>query len=507
MNFFKKAGACIAAAALMLTTAVSAGAAETKLELLTASYSDLSVDRLSSIMYDGYYAFEKDGSTVFFRIGEAELDEWRKTGQLTPTSIECGLDLSGFSWWSGDFSGGYAQYAKRGSDGNVTERTVVHIDKDNGKIEEAYKLGTEWSYTTPDGYTVLNSRQNVEDATVTIPVMKPDGTIFNTTLKSWVAHMDGAEWDDYVWVTYMAVVSEKYCCYVVVDEEPDGEILDERIYDVYAISKDGSADKIIDGLNAFSFRNIEQAGNETLVLSIIDTHGPIHVAFSADGKELCRYEWYGSVSYVDNDVAVAKNTYGQDGDYCLIDLKSGESVAEYSYISSCEDDMFFVGTKDGKWGYIDKSGKELAAVFDDAASFTGGYAPVLSNGKAYLIDKNMKRVSNKINATGVGATADSDLYLVFTDDDQILLGTYTMSSGTEEPGESADTPDTSTSDPTETSDPSGLDTSEPAEPADTSDASKPEAPDNKNPDTGIGAAFVPIAALGAVIFAVSRKRK
>ncbi len=65
-------------------------------------------------------------------------------------------------------------------------------------------------------------------------------------------------------------------------------------------------------------------------------------------------------------------------------------------------------TKDDKTGFMDADGKVLAE-FDAADNFAGKCAPVVKDGKAYLVDKNMNAVSTEIEADDVVAVSE-DLF-------------------------------------------------------------------------------------------------
>lgn len=83
--------------------------------------------------------------------------------------------------------------------------------------------------------------------------------------------------------------------------------------------------------------------------------------------------------------------------------------------------IYLVKNAKGERGYINRKGKELA-FFEYAGSFIGDYAPVVKNGKAYLIDRNMKQVSEKIDADSV-STLGEGLFRV-TKGDKVMLMTY-----------------------------------------------------------------------------------
>ena len=150
-------------------------------------------------------------------------------------------------------------------------------------------------------------------------------------------------------------------------------------------------------------------------------------------------------------------------------------------------------------GYINTDG-ELLATFDDASEFKGKYAPVVKDGKAFLINKDMKRVSEKIDADGV-YTLDKDLFSVLVDD-EVFLMTYAVE------GKSAESDDTASSDDEK----AGLVTEEPADvPEKTGETTTDTAKDDSkaNPDTGAASAAVVIGltTVAGGILLLSRKRR
>ena len=76
----------------------------------------------------------------------------------------------------------------------------------------------------------------------------------------------------------------------------------------------------------------------------------------------------------------------------LVDVVQKKALAIYDHIRLAEDDLYLVS--DGsKWGYIDPDGNELA-MYDDAGDFCNGYAPIIKDGRAYLIDTNLNEVGD-----------------------------------------------------------------------------------------------------------------
>ena len=76
--------------------------------------------------------------------------------------------------------------------------------------------------------------------------------------------------------------------------------------------------------------------------------------------------------------------------YLLVDVSKQKALADYDYICMAEDDLWLVQNGD-KWGYIDPEGNEIA-MYDDAGQFYNGYAPIIKDGKAYLIDMDQNIV-------------------------------------------------------------------------------------------------------------------
>lgn len=129
--------------------------------------------------------------------------------------------------------------------------------------------------------------------------------------------------------------------------------------------------------------------------------------------------------------------------------------------------------RDGIWGYVSKNGEEIAT-FDDATNFLDSeYTPVYQDGRYYLIDKQMNRVSEDIDCDFANSMSSELFFLI--KDGAYYLATYVA------PGDGAYD----------------------------SAGSSAGAPDESkgNPDTGVVCVAAPIIA-GSVLTAVlSRKRK
>ena len=115
----------------------------------------------------------------------------------------------------------------------------------------------------------------------------------------------------------------------------------------------------------------------------------------------------------------------------LNDFANWESKTYYNYISlddvGDEEDptiLYRFETFDGKEGFIDySSGKEtIIGQFDAADNFEGSYAPVVKDGKAYLVDADMNAVSDTVAADDVVSIKD-DLFIV-KNGDKVSFVTY-----------------------------------------------------------------------------------
>ena len=102
--------------------------------------------------------------------------------------------------------------------------------------------------------------------------------------------------------------------------------------------------------------------------------------------------------------------------YRLFDLRTGEWANDdlYTGIKAFGyHDYVLVKSLDNKLGYIkDDDMTRVGEWYDDATSFCNGYALVVKNRKAHLIDENFKVVSKDISGDTVAAVVD---YFEFSD--------------------------------------------------------------------------------------------
>lgn len=100
----------------------------------------------------------------------------------------------------------------------------------------------------------------------------------------------------------------------------------------------------------------------------------------------------------------------------LIDITKGQGMTKetltdkivlsiHEEIDICEADYWMY--RDGnKYGYLDRKGKETKETYDDATSFVNGYALVIKQGKAFIIDDQFKEVEEIGEADDVDVAGD-----------------------------------------------------------------------------------------------------
>lgn len=504
MRFTKALCGITAALTVLSSTAIAAQADQAQFKLQTGNIGNINWnDSFKFYFGDGYFS---DGSK-FYRIGEKEISEWQNTGNFTYSNIEAAPDITGLNWWSGSFDGEgeYVQLCKRDAENNVLKRYVVHLDKASGKITTVYNPDVKWCYTRPDGYTV--SYTNVDSNTLTLTVYDPTGKKTESTL----TRNSGSGWS-----VYSSSGTGKYVGYVTWEKEFTqydeymGYLAGDQVF--YGICKDGSLE-ILRELNDYYGFSIASSGEN--YVSFYDTAGVGRAScltvYSEESKEFYSLgaesatgffnRITGGKIHVTKAIVEIKLGYGNSAktQYALIDFtvknsyNSVEPISKnYNSMSTNDGKIYLVQTLDDKWGYIDSSGKELA-VFDSAGTFIGDYAPVVKNGKAYLIDRNMNKVSEEIDGDSVSTRGDG-LYFI-TNEDSIVFMTYSKQNETSEP----------TSKPTSkpASEPN---TSETSVSGSTSETTSQTGSD-KNPATGFAFALIPVALIGGVSIVALKKRK
>lgn len=496
MNF-KKIGAAALAAALMASTAVTASAAE-QMELLTAPTSSVGSTEDHGVYYCGDGIF-LSAEGVFY-VGEDEIASWQETGELKPKTVKADFDLKEIdTWWTGGFANGgeYIQMVSTDDNGNVKgNRVIAKLDRKNATLTTAYTAPQSWSYTRSDGYTIRSGMMN--DKLLLVEVIGPDGKGSDTTL---TYNGNGDLW-------YHTVANEgtgKYVGYIMwqADKRVNEFGFDEYDYVLYGVDKNAKLVELVKGTdcgmgihgaseNYVVWGARPMARSYSYCVYMPDSGKNYDLGFQVmkDGDNGREFYYINGVSgdkiYGTKAVLTVSSSESEDTRYILTDiakLNNGEndfSFKTYKYIGTTDGKIYLVQTEDDKWGYIDANGKELST-FDSAGFFYGDYAPVVKNGKGYLIDRSMNRVSGEIAAKS--ASSQSEVLFTFNNGDERYLVTFA--------GKPASVPST------------------PSTPSTPTTPENPDSTEKDNPDTGAQGIALALgaAALAGAAVVITRKRK
>ena len=438
MNIFKKVAAALTAVALLAGISVPVSAADSTLKLLTeevdSEVAKLSVDGLFCTVNDA-----GDGVGNFISIPQSSLEKWRSGSELQMTDVE--VDGS-INWNRLRFYNDVPELHNIDSSANVTKRYAYSFDgKDTMKIVSA---SNDWIYPTTNG-DIIQRAVCDKNGNLTFSARTSTGKTVKAKFKVGENPYNGERW-----YQYNALNDSKYLGYVVYQttDEPSVSKSSQNLsfeitIAIDLVDKNGKTKNVwkkrttdltyygTAGNNfLFLYRNLSNNGvyntcmydlkkGKVVTYAANTLSYNFDIAFvKSDGTKVSSTGTY-DLDYFDgnySNVSIAVYNLSQgDGEktlYCLADLSSGMGKIisdNYKSISTKDGKMFLVKTYDDKWGYINAKGKFLGA-FDDAAEFWGDYAPVIKNGKAYLIDKNLKCVSEKIDATSVRTLGDGLYY-------------------------------------------------------------------------------------------------
>lgn len=556
-RFLAVFAACAAAAGSISVQACAAG----RFRLLTEPIStvdgaidafnpDLALsERVRPFMYVND---EVDGVDGLFDITAADLKSWRETGEFVYTPVESDLDFDQNVSFFNDCPG--MLYID--AEGKIAERLAVQYDG-KGKLDIT-KQREDYFYPTVDGWILEEEKvEGEEQSTLTITATSPDGKTFSKDI----------QYDTYCITRYVS--NDKYLGYIIYAtgstelSEDYGEYAEDGVRNweicVDALTKDGELENIYTGIKIDNERGFgicgfgrEGSGNDYFMFYLDRiAMGSVQVLFSTDTGEIksfhelepiidmetnqndggeatvvSSYYFDGIVDRQGDNLIFTVKKWGasnveEDSLYCLarfgeedkhfsrgaygVTIYDCKAVSDpYKFISTEDGELYLVQTLDDKWGFMNADG-ELFATYDDAGSFAGRYAPVIKDGKAFLINRDFKRVSEKIDAEGV-QTYDKGLYCVKINGEWSFM-TYAAAQE-EQPEEPADTSEPSKPEqPAESSEPEQPDSS--PEPAQTEQASGDNSDDKANPETGAasGAAALVAAAVAAGAVLLSRKRR
>ncbi len=155
-----------------------------------------------------------------------------------------------------------------------------------------------------------------------------------------------------------------------------------------------------------------KAIKENMVIPVIDAQFVVqgYAIFSPDGtkvNDLSTEMKYRTGSYINGYYVISDGTYTT-----LIDAASGGNVATQYQDAKYFEDGYAPVKKNGKWGYVDHTGKEVTDfIFDDACTVYDGYAWVYYNGKYGILNfqNTLDSSSQQINAYWCSPTDETAL--------------------------------------------------------------------------------------------------
>ncbi len=562
-RFLAVSAACAVAAAGISVQAGAAG----RFRLLTEPFStvdgaidvDIPNNGIREYMSLGYLNDEVNGIDGLFDITADDLDSWRETGEFAYTKVEGDFNFDRDVRIFSDCLG----MCYLDAEGNIAERFAVRYDVE-GKLDIT-KQSEDYFFPTLDGWILdYEDAEGEEQSTLTITATSPDGKTISKEIQYDTGYTVAfAPAGDYLaYIMYATETTDS----IYKDSENWGEY--DTCFDVRVdvLTKDGelkniySGEKPSDGLGIIGFNKLNvgedyfaffenKAARATESSVFFSDTGNV-VTFNVDFQRIDMSDYqndsdesivadiyyfstvedrqgdniilsyqpsYSEYGSKDKLYRLARDNTVDYGDY-LVRIDGDISISDtYKHMSTKDGELYLVQTLDDKWGFMNADG-ELLATYDDAGSFIGKYAPVIKDGKAFLINRDLKRVSEKIDAESV-RTIDKGLYYVTINGEKYFM-TYAAAqeeqteNPEDKPEEPAETTEPSkpaeTSEPSEPSEPEQPDT--PAETAQTAEAAGDNSGDNgadkTNPDTGAASAAavlgLGVIAAGAVI--LSRKR-
>lgn len=490
---------------IMPVSAADAGTQEVK-KLLTVDFNSIEGAQSLDYLGDGYFIYDTDTDIKGINGGmiRTDVNKWRETGEFISESVESDFGMTGLIYLNTDISATRGNIVFQNDDNDF----LVKLDKDKNALT---KVGT---YGKPsfvrglkNGYIITGTTGQNFDYTLISPDGKESTGSFTYDGDDWM-------WNMYFSTDFDDTNERKYVFYVnrkignsAFDDGYEGED-----FEVYGVKPDGTHDTLYSVKTAEGMWYGAAYSNASSWVDQVRPYAPVGHVYSEEEDQIYTFDGKFYVDVCDNgsDVTqvpferICSKLYGKktvgyfsrysDGGelqasaYVLFSVDGGDGYYKvlsksYKHMSTHDGEIYLVKNADDKWGYIDSNGNELA-FFDDAGSFIDDYAPVVLNGKGYLIDRNMNKVTEDIAATGT-STFDDGLY-GFNAGDNVMLVTYSN--------------ETAAVSVEKTSEPTSSETS--SESADTNST----APSDSNPSSGVAMSVLPIiAAISAVIVIKSKK--
>ena len=385
-----------------------------------------------------------DGCTGIFDITESDLEQWRSTGEFTYTEVNADFV---------DLTQATITYSISGFSMTVDNVLDIAYSYDgNGNLTKLSDsiIGL---YATDDGYIVTDTDLDNKDF-VDVTIEAPTSESFTHTFDTTVGYQSYTTVGKYI--DFVLNISD-----TVLDEDFVTEKVNNYVFTFSGLTRDGTVDEIFSGMA----NGVDLVSGEPDFLLMYTKNLPSELnyyIYLVDTDELVQLigdslEFSMNTIMYDDTIVTSSTDYStyklykmgdieeygmpdsasQPDGYCVL-----EEVAEYAYIGEYYDGLYLIETFGGEWGYIDSDGN-LLALYDDAGSFMNDYAPVVENGRVYLINKSFERVSEEIDGEAVGSY-EGGLYRVTTDGVTYFM---TYAEGSADEASASDAADSDTSNP------------------------------------------------------------
>ncbi|MBQ3841955.1 MAG: WG repeat-containing protein [Ruminiclostridium sp.] len=409
---------------------VTASAADNTVPLLKTSITsiDSKAKYCSDLGQDLYMLYNDSYCSSVYRIGDTEIKKWRKTGKLSAKKVilDAELEKTSLSPYSyADFSkGNYALFGCFDNKDKSFSYKVAKYDSKANQISVIYTTKNQIGLS-PNGY-ISEYEESKDGSKTTLKIISPKGKVikkinldnlnhsgsrgvfFNGSKELGVSEysLDSNGWIDYKEGTFYLVDQKGNITTLV-----DGETIWMKSWGsnyIYYLRM--PRDEVMVYL---------PKSKKTIEMNYISFY------YDSNGKEY-NLTMLGDAFYGNKAIGKYRsyNNGTEDYKYRLIDISKAQSTNDafltepYNSISTFNNgNMFLIKNDNNKYGFVNAKGKELS-VFDDAGGFynNGQYAPVIKNGKIYLVNKKMKRVSSTIKA-------DSES-VVYTLGDELFVFSY-----------------------------------------------------------------------------------
>lgn len=420
MNVLKKIASAVAAVAVLAGISVPVGAADSTLKLLTQSTEIFGDYTLATNTFFDDLIVKLDNSHFidsFVSVTEDDLAKWRNTGVFKYNTVEVNGKVN---WNRLTLAGDNQLMVNLDVDNSIAKYYAINY---NGKDKiDIVRSSDEWM-NYMNGWIISDSYSN---NVLSLKCENP------ATGKTYTDKFSGdGTWYSGFYMTGKYIAGIAYTTKTYPDSALDGKY---NKYDI--VVKGMKSNGKVETLYTDSVNFLYSTSGEKFfqISTMTAPYGWVNHVFLEDSAEwvtiITDSKYYVEEVYGKNAVATLVDNYGETVGYQLIKLteKGSELKGDlYKDMYTLEGKLYRVKTFDDKWGFINTNGK-LLATFDDVSEFDGKYAPVVKNGKAYLVDKAMKCVSEKISATYVN-TLGEGLYYVENGSKKYLM-TYASDSAT-----------------------------------------------------------------------------